>query len=165
MERRRQVAAARPTRSTESTGADGQHRPGSEAGLLDVLAQTAYVIMAVLNKVGAEHDLSLTQLRVLGILRDRRLRMATLADYLGLEKPTMTGLVDRAERRGLLARAPNATDGRAVDVYITPHGAELVESIYGRVVQLMAPLVDELTPTERRQLQALLERMLDSRKP
>jgi hypothetical protein len=38
-------------------------------------------------------------------LRDRRLKMTALADYLGLEKSTMTGLVDRAEKRGLLERA------------------------------------------------------------
>ena len=75
-------------------------------GLVDALVQAAFVTMAVLNKVGADNDLSLTQLRVLAILRDRRLRMTALADYLGLEKSTMTGLVDRAEKRGLLERAP-----------------------------------------------------------
>ena len=55
-------------------------------GLVDALVQAAFVTMAVLNKLSAENDLSLTQLRVLAILRDRRLRMTTLADYLGLEK-------------------------------------------------------------------------------
>ena len=78
--------------------------------------------MAVLSKVGADHDLSLTQLRVLAILRDRRLGMTALADYLGLEKSTMSGLVDRAEKRGLLERAPNGEDGRAVDVLPQPRG-------------------------------------------
>ena len=33
--------------------------------------------------LAADHDLSLTQLRVLGILRDRRLKMSELASYLG----------------------------------------------------------------------------------
>ncbi len=85
--------------------------------LPDALAQAAFTTMAILNKLAAEHDLSLTQLRVAGILRDRRLRMVELAGYLGLEKSTMTGLVDRAEKRGLMARAPNADDGRAIDVF------------------------------------------------
>ena len=129
--------------------------------LLDALTQTAFTVMAVLNKVGAEHDLSLTQLRVLGILRDRgRLRMATLAEYLGLEKSTMTGLVDRAEKRGLLARAPSGTDRRAVEVYITPQGEALAGPVYGRVVELLAPLTETLGTAERRQLQVFLERML-----
>jgi len=34
--------------------------------------------MAALNKAAADDDLSLTQLRVLAILRDRRLRMTAL---------------------------------------------------------------------------------------
>jgi DNA-binding MarR family transcriptional regulator len=135
-------------------------------GLIDALTQTAFTVMAVLNKVGAEHDLSLTQLRVLGILRDRgRLRMATLAEYLGLEKSTMTGLVDRAEKRGLLARAPSQTDGRAVEVSITPHGLALAEPVYGRFLELLTPLVEELSQAERQQLQAFLEPMLGPRLP
>jgi len=132
----------------------------ADAGLIDALAQTAFTVMAVLNRVGAEHDLSLTQLRVLGILRDRRLRITALADYLGLEKSTMTGLVDRAEKRGLLARAPDATDGRAVDVFITPRGEALVGPVYGRVVELLTPLIGALPPADRRQLQTHLEHML-----
>src|SRR5262245_13371820 len=83
-------------------------------GLVDALAQTAFAAMAALHKMAADNDLSLTLLRVGGILRDRRLRMATLAQYLGLEKSTMTGLVDRAEKRGIMARAPNQDDGRAI---------------------------------------------------
>jgi hypothetical protein len=87
--------------------------------LVDTLVQSAFATMAVLTRIAAEHDLSLTQLRVLAILRDRRPRMTALADYLGLEKSTMSGLVDRAERRGLLERVPGAGDGRAVDVQLS----------------------------------------------
>jgi DNA-binding MarR family transcriptional regulator len=134
--------------------------PADDTGLIDALVQAAFTVMAVLNKVGAEHDLSLTQLRVLGILRDRRLRITELADYLGLEKSTMTGLVDRAEKRGLLARAPSATDRRAVDVFITPAGEELAGPVYGRVVELLTPIIEALRPAERRGLQAHLERLL-----
>ena len=53
-----------------------------DQALIDALARTSFVVMAVLNRIGAEHDLSLTQLRVLAILRDRRGRMSDLADYL-----------------------------------------------------------------------------------
>jgi DNA-binding MarR family transcriptional regulator len=37
----------------------------------------------------------------------------------------MTGLVDRAEKRGLLQRAPSASDGRAVDVFLSREGQNL----------------------------------------
>jgi DNA-binding MarR family transcriptional regulator len=132
----------------------------AQDGLVDALVQVSFVTMAVLSKVGAEHDLSLTQLRVLGILRDRRVRMTTLADYLGLEKSTMTGLVDRAVKRGLLQRGPNAHDGRAVDVFISPAGAALAERLHAQVRRSLCPLTSALGPAEQRQVQTLLERML-----
>jgi DNA-binding MarR family transcriptional regulator len=128
-------------------------------GLIEALVQAAFSTMAVLNRVSAEHDLSLTQLRVLAVLRDRRLRMTALADHLGLEKSTMTGLVDRAEKRGLLERAPNATDGRAVDVMLSPAGVELADRLHEHVMRSLSPMAGELTTGERRRLQALLERL------
>ena len=131
-----------------------------EDGLLDALVQTSFATMAVLTRVAAEHDLSLTQLRVLAILRDRRLRMTALAGYLGLDKSTMTGLVDRAEARGLLARARNAGDGRAVDVLIAPAGAALAAAIEAEVARALAPLTDALPAPDRRRLEALLEQLL-----
>ena len=132
----------------------------AQDGLVDALVQASFVTMAVLTKVGAEHDLSLTQLRVLAILRDRRVRMTRLADYLGLEKSTMTGLVDRAVKRGFLERGASAHDGRAVDVFLSPRGAALAERLYAQVGRSLSPLTSELSPAERRQVQTLLERML-----
>jgi DNA-binding MarR family transcriptional regulator len=138
-----------------------QPGPTRHDGLVDALAQAAFRTMAVLNKVGADNDLSLTQLRVLAILRDRRLRMTTLADYLGLEKSTMSGLVDRAEARGLLERAPSASDGRAVDVFLSPAGADLAERLYTQVERSLHPMTSKLTPAQQRRLQTLMQRMLD----
>jgi DNA-binding MarR family transcriptional regulator len=139
-----------------------QHQPANpdQQGLVDALVQTAFVTMGVLNKVAAGQDLSLTQLRVLAILSDRRLRMTDLADYLGLEKSTMSGLVDRAETRGLLARAPNADDGRAVDVLVSADGAALAERLYVEVERSLTPLTGELSPADQRRLTTLLTRML-----
>lgn len=133
-----------------------------ENGLVDALVQTSFVTMALLTRVGAEHDLSLTQLRVLGILRDRQLRMTELARYLGLDKSTMSGLVDRAEKRGLLERVPNRTDGRAVDVRMAAGGAALAGQLYAEVAASLAPLLDTLSAADQRRLRTLLETMLAS---
>ena len=144
----------------ETTPQEEPPRALGQDGLVDALVQAAFTVMAVLNKVSADNDLSLTQLRVLAILRDRRPRMTALADYLGLEKSTMTGLVDRAEKRGLLERAPSADDGRAVDVFLSPAGAELAGRLAAHVRQSLSPLLSDLAPAEQRRLQTLLERML-----
>ena len=60
-----------------------------DAGLIDALAQTAFTVMAVLNKVGAENDLSLTQLRVLGILREERSVAASILMEKGMRLNTV----------------------------------------------------------------------------
>lgn len=132
------------------------------AALVDALAQTAFVVMNVLTRVGAEYELSLTQMRVLGILRDRRPRMAELAEFLGLDKSTMSGLVDRSERRGLLARERNPEDARAFHVYMTAAGHALAERAHAGVTRELAPLIDRLEGEDRQILTGLLERMLAS---
>ena len=143
------------------TSSSAQQAPGAaQDGLVDALARAAFTTMAVLTKAAADNELSLTQLRVLAILRDRRLRMTALAGYLGLEKSTMTGLVDRAEKRGLLQRAHSASDGRAVDVFLSPEGAELAGRLTADIVRALSPLTSKLAPAEQRLLQTLLEQML-----
>ena len=141
--------------TTRETRKAGARAPGD--GLVDALAQTAFAVMAVLGRVSAENELSLSQLRMLAILRDRRLTMSRLGSYLGLEKSTMTGLVERAEARGLLERAPNPDDGRAVDVFLS-HGGHRFAAIVGSVVaDSLRPLTESLDADDQRQLQSLLE--------
>ncbi|MFF7145975.1 MarR family transcriptional regulator [Streptomyces sp. SID2888] len=110
----------------------------------DALVQIAFTVMGVLTRVAAEHDVSLTQLRVLGILRDRRPRMAQLAAFLGLEKSTMSGLINRAEQRGLLRRVRNAEDARAWDVVMTDEGLKLAARVHRQVEEALKPLTDGL---------------------
>jgi DNA-binding MarR family transcriptional regulator len=130
-----------------------------QAALTDALVQATFMTMAVLNSVAADNDLSLTQLRVLAILRDRRVRMSSLAAYLGLDRSTMSGLIERAEKRGLAARAPAPGDGRAVDVFLTQGGDELADALRVRIEQELAPATDRLAPAQRRQLRALLDQL------
>jgi DNA-binding MarR family transcriptional regulator len=128
--------------------------------LIDALVRSAFVTTAVLSKVAAEHDLSLTQLRVLAILRDRHCTMSELAIYLGLDKSTVSGLVDRAARRGLLKRTPNPRDGRGVDVSLTEEGVALAERGGVEVSRALSPITGVLTTSEARRLATLLERTL-----
>ena len=133
--------------------------------LIDVLVRASFATMGVLSRVAAEHDLSLTQLRVLAILRDRRCKISELADYLGLDKSTISGLADRAQKRGLLQRAPNAADGRAVDVFLTAEGARQADLGAGQVARWLAPMTSKLTRAETLRLITLLERLLQPEGP
>ncbi|MGJ6967241.1 MarR family winged helix-turn-helix transcriptional regulator [Streptosporangium sp. G11] len=130
--------------------------------LVDALVRNTFQVAGVLTRIGAERDLSLTQLRVLGILRDRRPRMTELAAFLGLDKSTLSGLIDRAERRGLVARGKNPQDRRVVDVFLTPAGLELAEQVYGEVRRALASATDRLDPQDSDRLVQLLHAVLRS---
>jgi DNA-binding MarR family transcriptional regulator len=125
--------------------------------LMDALVRSTFEVTAVLTRIGGENDLSLTQLRVLGILRDRRAGVSGLAAHLGVDKSSMSGLVDRAERRGLLRRERNPHDGRGVDVLLTTDGQALVERLFGEVRTAMTPSLSHLSRDERSSLAGLLE--------
>lgn len=122
--------------------------------LVDSLVQTSFRITGVLTRVAAEHDISLTQMRMLGILIDHRVRVTDLAAHMGLDKSTMSGLIDRAERRGLVRRVKNVDDGRAVDVIIDAAGLELAQAAYREVHEAVSPAAGEL---DRRQTESLIK--------
>jgi DNA-binding MarR family transcriptional regulator len=128
--------------------------------LVDALAQVSFFTMAVLTRVSAENDLSLTQLRTLSILKDRRLKMAELADYLGLDKSSMTGLIDRAGKRGLVERARHPTDGRSIDVFLTAEGIALADELHAQAAMSLAPTTSVLSLGDQNRLQALLQELL-----
>jgi len=130
--------------------------------LVDALVQTSFVVTGVLTRVAAERDLSLTQLRMLGVLRDRRPRMAQLAALLGLDKSTVSGLIERAERRGLVRRVPSADDARAVEVEATADGLTLARDGAEQVGRALQPLLSSVDGTGRAALTRELERMLSA---
>jgi len=129
--------------------------------LRDSLVQVSFMVVAALTRVAAEHDLSLTQLRVLGILRDREPTMAELATYLGLECSTVSGLIDRATQRGLVRKTGHPDDGRSVRVSLTPEAQRLAASIIAEIGALTAPLTGRLNSSEQRRITALLTKVLD----
>jgi DNA-binding MarR family transcriptional regulator len=135
-------------------------RAPASTEMIDSLVQVSFTVIALLSRVAAEHDLSLTQLRVLAILRDHEPTMAELAAYLGLERSSVSGLIDRAVRRGLVRRDPSSYDGRAVRLSLTPDGQQLASLGAEEVAALVAPMTGSLTSADQKRLGILLDRML-----
>jgi DNA-binding MarR family transcriptional regulator len=116
----------------------------ADLDLVDGLVQLSFAIGSVLSRIADREGLSLTQLRMLAVLQDREIGMLALARILELEKSSVTGLVDRAERRGLVRRVPVAGNRRAVHVTVTEAGGALARSVRdivrAEVTALAAPL-------------------------
>lgn len=134
--------------------------PTDSGDLMDNLVQVSFAVMAVLTRSAAAHDLSLTQLRALAILRDREPRMAELAAHLGLDRSSVSGLMDRAAARGLVRREPAGDDRRAVRLALTAQGHRLARQIAGEVAQAMAPMTGRAGAAEQRRLGLLLGKLL-----
>ncbi|WP_328459760.1 MarR family winged helix-turn-helix transcriptional regulator [Streptomyces sp. NBC_00448] len=132
----------------------------ADVGIADGLAQLSFLVQGVLGKVAAEYGLSVIQLRLLGVLRDREPGMQALARHLGLDKSSMTGLVDRAERRGLVRRTASPHDGRVVLVSLTAEGRELARTGAADASRRIHALTAHLTDAQRTQLSLLTSAVL-----
>jgi len=86
--------------------------------------------------------------------------MSDLREHLALEKSSVSGLIDRAERRGLVARTTGHPDGRAVHVRLTELGAELATRFAGEVYAELGTLLAPLSDPDQRQLSELADAIL-----
>ncbi|MEV4582230.1 MarR family transcriptional regulator [Nonomuraea jabiensis] len=75
--------------------------------------------------------------------------MTDLSRLLHLEKPSLTGLVDRAERRGLVRRVRDDADRRACRVELTPEGEDLAVRVHGEIVSRLEALAMDLPGEDR----------------
>ena len=133
--------------------------PGSrrapDLGVTDALVQLSFLVQQALAESAQAHDVPVQQARLLGVLRDREPGMAGLAALLELDKSSTTGLVDRAERKGLLERRIVAEDRRAVRVVLADKGRLLAAEIGTEVERRLHALVDGLSETNRKRLSQL----------
>jgi DNA-binding MarR family transcriptional regulator len=90
---------------------------------------------------------------------DSPLPMHHLASLLGCDNSNVTGLVDRLEAHGLVAREPSPDDRRVKHVVLTEPGRRLRDQLLDSVAQPAAGL-DRLATPEQIQLRDLLRRML-----
>lgn len=114
----------------------------------------------MLERRAAEYELSIIQTRLLGVLRDRRPTINELANLLALDKSSVSGLVERAERRGLVTRTPSPADRRAVLVGLTEGGRSLIAQASSEFGADLQGLLSGLSPSDRRTLTRLLSRLL-----
>lgn len=136
-----------------------------ELPLVDSMVQFSFLVHSALNNIGAEYDLSIIQIRLLGILRDREPSMQQLAQHLGLDKSSITGLIDRAQRRGLVERIVSPSDKRGFLVRVTPVGKQLIEEGTARIEQQLTAMAGALTETQRNQFASLATSMIYSAQP
>jgi MarR family transcriptional regulator, organic hydroperoxide resistance regulator len=83
----------------------------------------------------------------------------SLAQSLGLDKTTMTSLLDRMESRGLITRSTDSHDRRARIPALTEDGQRIQAQVTSARDRVEAGLLNGFTADEQAQLRGLLTRL------
>lgn len=122
--------------------------------LLERLARAAAGYYRDLTASAAEQGLTMTQAKVLILLR-QPLPMRALAGLLACDASNITGLVDRLEAQGLVSRHLDPADRRVKNVVATEKGMEAVRLVRAGMRATSAAF-DRLDDEGRRSLYELL---------
>jgi DNA-binding MarR family transcriptional regulator len=111
--------------------------------------------------VASEHDLHPGQAgALLRMEPDTPVPMHELATMLACDNSNVTGIVDRLEARGLVARRPYAQDRRVKHVVLTPLGLELRDRMRARMSEPPAA-IKRMSAGDQRLLRDLLRAALE----
>jgi len=123
-------------------------------------------IRRVLNKPLAAEvargGLTLPQRNIMEILvRTDGLSLKELSRQAGLAHSTVSGIVDRLERRGMVSRQAQAEDGRFSRVVVTEEVREFVrDKIPGLTLQPLVEALERATTEQREKIREGLQALL-----
>src|SRR5262249_46224611 len=136
--------------------------PEREAALN--IARTADRFGIRFARLFREYGLTPSQYNVLRILRGegQPLPILEVADRMLAAVPGITGVIDRVEGMGLIARRRCTEDRRVVFVAITPRGLDLLARLDEPEAALHKRVIGHLSPAELGELSRLLEKARQS---
>ena len=125
--------------------------------LASALVQTMHRLQDVHAESSRPLGLTPQQAHLLCVLLTGPLGMTELSRILSIERSSLTSMVDRLERRTLVARIPNPSDRRACHIELTTAGKDLAHEAHDAVVARIETLTADLQPATRRTLTTALQ--------
>lgn len=103
------------------------------------------------------------QFEVLMLLwREKCLLLSELSRKLSRDGPTITGVVDRMEKKQLVKRSRDLKDRRAIRIVLTPKGLKLKNKLISLRNEIISKTIGNFTPAELKQLEYLLTKIWDN---
>jgi len=132
------------------------------------LERLSHLVIEFFEKINSwEHavvqgtGLSPAQMHTIEIVgHDGPLRMKSLAAKLSVTTGSLTVMVDRLEKKGLLARKPHESDRRSFLVELTEKGKRLFVKHEQYHRRLTEEMLAALTPEEQERFSAILEKIV-----
>jgi len=102
-----------------------------------------------MSKVFEESGITAPQGMVLGILsKEKRIKITELSSKLSLPNSTVSGLVDRLERQGMVVRERSEEDRRVVYVSISPNFSEMHQHFHRNLKLNIENVMNQGTPED-----------------
>lgn len=118
--------------------------------LIRRLVQAAYLYTKELDR---KYNVSAPQLNCLRVLdNDGSLPLSRLAQRIMVKSSTITGVIDRLERKGLVRRVRTASDRRIITIELTPEGRKLARNAPPPIQQQMLDGLNKLDPSQLKQI-------------
>jgi DNA-binding MarR family transcriptional regulator len=123
---------------------------------LSVVRLMTWLPWSIDQQLQRDSNLRMVEYQVLAMLSERprrTMRMSSLAEVTNASLSRLSHLVERLERRGLVRREPDPTDGRFTNAILTDEGFHtLAEAAPGHVAHVRSLVVDVLSPEQLRRL-------------
>lgn len=126
----------------------------------DGLIQLSRLVQDIHARISERHNLTPVQAKLICVLVFGPRGMAELAQLLGVEKAALTGLVDRAERRGLVGRSPVPGDRRALRVSLTDTGRRTATAFHADATAQLNHLLSPLAPHDREHFRSAMAKVI-----
>lgn len=105
------------------------------------------------RELSKNYDLSVSQLLCLQALHQNgKMSMSDIAESIMVNVSTVTGIVDRLERKGLIERRREGADRRVITIALTQRGTSLAENSPPAVHHKIVHAVQMLSETEREEI-------------
>jgi DNA-binding MarR family transcriptional regulator len=138
---------------------DVTKRPAPEEAdlLVDRLLDVTHRVQQVVSEVAERYDLTPQQVGLLRML-DEPMSMRAYAEDLSCDPSNVTGLIDRAERLGLVERLPDPLDRRVRMLTLTAKGRSTRTRVNGDLASGLAGALG-VSANDASQLAGLLRTM------
>ncbi|WP_313885472.1 MarR family transcriptional regulator [Desulfallas sp. Bu1-1] len=117
------------------------------------------------QKLG-DYNLTPQQFGVLAYLwKQDGISQIQLGDMTYKDRTTISGIIDRLEKEGLVTRRDDPGDRRANLIFLTPKGAGLQDALVEIALSTTREVTHMLTEKEKEQLRTLLTKILLNTRP
>lgn len=172
-------ARKRARRAPKPTRVKGPEAPPEEVSLEQVIYNKPGFLARRLQQIAvsifldetSEYDITPLQYGVMAVVRATPgIDQIGVSSGVGLDRTTVVGIVDRLERKGLIARRADPSDRRVRQLYLTQPGQQKLFDMHAATERVQKRLLEPLSAKERAVFLEYIDRIVshhneDSRVP